>query len=614
MAKEFVTGKRVGDYEILSTLGAGGMGKVYKVRNVISDRIEAMKVLLPDMVDQKDRADRFLREIKLLARLNHPNIAELRTALTVENQLVMIMEFVEGVTLASRLKNGPIPISDACRYTDEVLSALSYAHQQNIIHRDIKPANIMVTPQDSVKLMDFGLARSTEDRSLTTAGTTLGSLFYMPPEQVTGEPADARSDIYSLGVSLYEMTTSNPPFHGESTYSLLEAHLKQSPKPPIELRPDLPPALNEIILIALAKDPARRFQSADAFRAALNTLAEGAGALTAPLFPATQVGTQVLPAATAQLGADAWPLAQPAIASGLFQSGQPPAPTDSSPTSTPYRASGHALAAAPLTDRPATPPSYRGWYITLGAMIVVVALVAAGFYVPRRVKTQASPVVLSSTTDNSSNSSSNASPSASDSLRDGAAEASSTAAPENAGASNATPSRSENLPSSLSPHKAGGAAGATAKSVSKPAGTAPASALSAADSKAEGVVSGDNKNAAPGVSSTDRPPKTLPQTASDAGGQQGRASDAARLEEAQQRMILLTSRSGAVDDSLDNLRRQQSAQGLGLRGDISASQQRMRTYMSAAQAALDRGDEQGAKKYQDLAETELNQLEKFLGR
>src|SRR6202140_5245365 len=219
MSEEITT--RIGDYEILSILGMGGMGKVYKVRNVISDRVEAMKILLPDLTSNQGLADRFLREIRLLATLNHPNIAALRTALTYENQLVMIMEFVEGETLANRIARAPISTAEAVNYSEQILSALSYAHKHSIIHRNIKPANMMLTPQGVVKLMDFGIARSSKDGSLTSTGTTLGSLNYMPPEQVRGEAADARSDIYSFGVTLYEMLTGKLPFRGDSQYSMM---------------------------------------------------------------------------------------------------------------------------------------------------------------------------------------------------------------------------------------------------------------------------------------------------------------------------------------------------------------------------------------------------------
>src|SRR4030081_1649807 len=147
-------GTRVGDYQVVEVLGAGGMGQVYKVRNLISDRIEAMKVLLPNLDTDHELADRFMREIKVQASLDHPNIAALHTAQRVDKQLVMIMEYVEGSTLESILRNGPIPIEKGVDYIRQVLSALSYAHARGVIHRDIKPANMMVTRDGIIKLMD----------------------------------------------------------------------------------------------------------------------------------------------------------------------------------------------------------------------------------------------------------------------------------------------------------------------------------------------------------------------------------------------------------------------------------------------------------------------------
>src|SRR5450432_4018492 len=182
--------KRIGDYQILDELGSGGMGRVYRVRNVISDRVEAMKVLLPDLAGRQELATRFLREIKLLASLNHPNIATLCTALTIDNQLVMIMEFVEGVTLDELLTQSRVSVDNGTNYISQALAALSYAHQKGVVHRDIKPANMMLTADGVVKLMDFGIARSATERSMTQTGTTLGSINYMSPEQITGQPVD----------------------------------------------------------------------------------------------------------------------------------------------------------------------------------------------------------------------------------------------------------------------------------------------------------------------------------------------------------------------------------------------------------------------------------------
>jgi serine/threonine-protein kinase len=264
------TPQRIGDYEIIRELGHGGMGKVYQVRNVISDRVEAMKVVLPELAGSGDFAARFMREIKVLASLEHPNIAQLRTAFTANDQLVMIMEYVEGVTLASLLEQGKFfPVTDALNYIDQVLAALSYAHSKHVIHRDIKPGNMMLTPQGVVKLMDFGLARSGNEVGLTMTGTTLGSLDFMSPEQVKSQPTDERSDLYSVGVSLYQMVTRQRMFHATSSYSIMEAQVKETPRPPIEIQPALPKTLSDLIMMSVAKDAAQRFQTADAFRNAL---------------------------------------------------------------------------------------------------------------------------------------------------------------------------------------------------------------------------------------------------------------------------------------------------------------------------------------------------------
>lgn len=271
----FNVGDTIGDYEVIGILGAGGMGKVYKVRSVISDRIEALKILLPDLENSSELADRFLREIKVQASLNHPNIAGLHAAMHYENQLLMFLEYVEGQTLGQRLRQGAIELWEGVDYMTQVLGALSYAHDRGVIHRDIKPANIMLTRDRVAKLMDFGIAKVASERNLTKSGLALGSLYYMAPEQVRSLPPDARSDIYSVGATLYEVVTGQRPIQGDSEYAVMTAHLQRTPAPPAQLNPAVPAELSSVILRALAKEPQDRFQTADEFRSALASLRGG---------------------------------------------------------------------------------------------------------------------------------------------------------------------------------------------------------------------------------------------------------------------------------------------------------------------------------------------------
>jgi eukaryotic-like serine/threonine-protein kinase len=263
-------GQRVADYEIEGLLGIGGMGRVYRVRNVISDRTEAMKVLLADVRVEPDFAARFVSEIRTLAALDHPHIAQLHTAMQVGNELIMMMEFVDGSTLHQLARQGTLPTEQVVRYVHQVLAALSFAHSRGVIHRDIKPANIMVTPRGIVKLTDFGIAKSKLQGELTRPGTTVGSLNYMSPEQAQGGcTVDGRADIYSLGVTMYELLTGKQPFEDESAYVVLHRQLHVDPRPPIQLNSLLSRSLNDLVLKALQKDPAKRFQSAAAFSEAL---------------------------------------------------------------------------------------------------------------------------------------------------------------------------------------------------------------------------------------------------------------------------------------------------------------------------------------------------------
>jgi serine/threonine protein kinase len=274
MSDEFQVGDVIGDYQITGVLGGGGMGKVFRVRNRLSDRAEAMKVVLPGREGDADLTERFLREIKVQASLDHPNIAGLHTALQVGNRILMFMELVDGFSLEQKLRNGPLTAAEAVDCMRQVLAALAFAHSRNVIHRDIKPPNIIVTPDGIAKLTDFGIARSRGDATLTATGTAVGSLYYMPPEQIQGETADARSDLYSLGVTFYEAVTGQRPFQGENDYAIMQAHFAGAPVAPSERNPAIPRALSALILKAMSRAPELRFQTAEEFRQALATSPE----------------------------------------------------------------------------------------------------------------------------------------------------------------------------------------------------------------------------------------------------------------------------------------------------------------------------------------------------
>ena len=265
----FQNGDLVGDFQVLARIGAGGMGEVYKVRNTISDRIEALKILLPDLRAEPELAERFLREIKLHATLQHPNIAALHSAQRIDNQLFMLLEYVEGHTLREYADQARIPLNITVNYMCQVLDALVYAHEHGIIHRDIKPSNIMVTPTGIVKLMDFGIASSAAVTRLTRTGAAVGSLFYMSPEQISSQPIDGRTDIYAVGATLYELACGRVPFEADNEYALMSAHLRQRPTPPSQHNSAVSAELSSAILRALEKDPASRFPNAREFRAAL---------------------------------------------------------------------------------------------------------------------------------------------------------------------------------------------------------------------------------------------------------------------------------------------------------------------------------------------------------
>jgi serine/threonine-protein kinase len=279
-------GDVVGDYRVIGIVGSGGMGAVYKIEHVITNRIEAMKLLPPGPSNDPDQMRRFEREIQVQARLHHPNIVALYNAVRDGDTIALVMEFVEGESLRRKLEAGPLPVATAVDYASQVLLALSCAHAAGVIHRDVAPANIIVTRDGVAKLTDFGLARGASDLRLSSSGSPLGSPWYMSPEQVKGAGAvDARTDIYAMGAVFHEMLTGEKLFDADGAFAVMRAQVEEAPPRPSSRNPKVPAALDNVVLKALSKDPAMRFGSADEFRLALQYVVAGVPLPPVPAAP-----------------------------------------------------------------------------------------------------------------------------------------------------------------------------------------------------------------------------------------------------------------------------------------------------------------------------------------
>src|SRR5574342_650014 len=274
------TGFRLGPYEILGPLGSGGMGEVYRARDTRLERTVAVKVLPQHLSSSPEVRQRFEREAKTISQLSHSHICALYDVGQEGETEYLVMEYLEGETLSTRLARGPLPSEQLLRYGVEIADALDKAHRQGIVHRDLKPGNVMLT-KSGVKLLDFGLAKfqaaarveslsgasrlATQAQAstpLTERGTVLGTFQYMAPEQLEGGEADSRSDIFAFGAVLYEMATGKKAFTGKSQASLIGSILRDDPASVNEIAPMTPPALNRVIKTCLAKDPEDRFQTA----------------------------------------------------------------------------------------------------------------------------------------------------------------------------------------------------------------------------------------------------------------------------------------------------------------------------------------------------------------
>jgi serine/threonine-protein kinase len=263
-------GETFGNYRITRKIGEGGMGEVYRGVDLMLEREVAIKLLRPELARQPQVVERFRGEAVTLAKLNHPHIATLYSFLRHDERHLMVMEFVSGLTVAEIIgRQGAMPCEQALPLLAQALDGLGHAHCSGIIHRDLKPSNLMVSETGAVKLMDFGIARVLGAARMTREGRLIGTIEYMSPEQIRGLESDARSDIYSLGIVFYEMLSGRAPFQSNSDYELMRSQIEVPPPPPREFAPGIPEGVERVILQALAKEPAERFQSAGEFRDAL---------------------------------------------------------------------------------------------------------------------------------------------------------------------------------------------------------------------------------------------------------------------------------------------------------------------------------------------------------
>jgi eukaryotic-like serine/threonine-protein kinase len=349
-----------GRYRIQRKLGAGGMADVYLAEDQELGRRVAIKILNGRHANDAQFIERFRREAKNAAALNHPNIVSIYDRGNAEDTYYIAMEFLDGRTLKELIvSRGAAPINVAIEYARQILSALRFAHRHGIVHRDIKPHNVLVDAEGRVKVTDFGIARAGTSQ-MTETGSIVGTAQYLSPEQARGGEVDPRSDLYSLGIVLYELLTGKTPFDGDTPVEIAMKHLSNAPKPPSKLRPDIPPELDMVVLRALAKNPDDRYQSADEMEADLERVARGARVSAATVDTATQVLRRPAAAAAAATAASATAatmIAPPAPAAG----GVPPLVAEEEV----YEERGQ--------DRPLWP-----WLVAVG---FVIAAIIAGFFV-----------------------------------------------------------------------------------------------------------------------------------------------------------------------------------------------------------------------------------------
>ena len=288
-------------YEIQRGIARGGMAEVYLARDQLLDRPVAVKVLFAEYARDPSFVERFRREAQSAANLNHPNIVAIYDWGQEHGTYFIVMEYVRGRSLRDVVQvNGPFSARRTAEIGAEIAGALEFAHRNGVVHRDVKPGNVLITADGDIKVTDFGIARAGTSEALTQTGAVMGTAAYFSPEQAQGFAVDGRSDVYSLGVVLYEMVTGTPPFAGESPVAVAYKHVREEPEPPAARAPDLPPDLEQIILTAMAKDPDSRYQTADELRTDLLRFVRGQPPLGGPVTGLVADGTATAAVAPTQ--------------------------------------------------------------------------------------------------------------------------------------------------------------------------------------------------------------------------------------------------------------------------------------------------------------------------
>jgi serine/threonine-protein kinase len=661
-------GMQIGNYRIVEKLGEGGMGVVYKGVDVFLDRPVAIKVLASDLARNPELVERFKAEAKAQANLNHTNLATLFAFLVQDGNAVMVMEYVDGETFDQMIqRRGPIPSQEAVPLFKQALLGIGAAHRMGIIHRDIKPSNLMLRRDGIVKVMDFGIAKLLGTRGMTRTGTQMGTVAYMSPEQVQNRGVDIRSDIYALGVTLYEMLSGHIPFESDSDFQIMHDHVATPPPLPTRFYPYIPKGIENVMLRALEKSPDARFQTVEEFGAALehpDSVPRPAWAGMAP--PPAQARMTVLEGAV-----PAQPYAGPTLPGAVNGS----APTGALipgtgqhgtilATPSPGTPAGEwpAGSGQPVEPQPAPKPSFLAANRPLVGVIagVVVLLVAFGIYralqppppKPTPPPLQNSNAVLpSGPTTQQSGQQIQVASGGGTIEQGGTAPALTIPAPAPA-EQNQHPAAVQQM---LQKARAAFEAGRLIEPVDTNAmhyvrqvrqvdpNNATAAQLVQLVFKAEYqtirnlATQGNAREASrqlkimmqyfPNDSTLAQLQDSIQQAANPAPPPQVQtpvvppvtpapAGDAAakELEELEDRMTLLAARGNAMKDSVEHLRQQQERAGFSLRPDISASLSRMEQYMGKADAALNARAPEAAKKNLDLAEREIEKLEKFFGR